>query len=191
MTEGTRFQPPKRFVVVSGLPGSGKTTLARQLAPVLGLPVIDKDSILEGLFDSKGSGHAAWRRVLSRESDMILRTQATESEGAILVSFWHQVGMAPDSGTPTTWLFDLSDRIVNVHCVCPLEIAAERFLQRKRHPGHLDIERSREDALRSLGAIAGLAPIQIGQRVDVNTAQEVSLDAVVRDVNGAFLSSRG
>jgi hypothetical protein len=37
-----------RFVIVSGLPGSGKSTLAQKLAPTLGLPLFDKDTILEG-----------------------------------------------------------------------------------------------------------------------------------------------
>jgi predicted kinase len=56
-------------VVVSGLPASGKTTLGRQLAGALDLPLIDKDEILESLFDSRGIGDASWRRKLSRESD--------------------------------------------------------------------------------------------------------------------------
>lgn len=62
---------PKRFVVVSGLPGSGKSTVARLVSPALNLPVIDKDDILERLFDSKGVGDASWRRALSRQSDVI------------------------------------------------------------------------------------------------------------------------
>jgi glucokinase len=57
------------FVVISKLPGSGKTTLARRLAPALNLPVIDKDDILTRFFESKGIGDVAWRRALSRESD--------------------------------------------------------------------------------------------------------------------------
>jgi glucokinase len=74
----------KPLIVISGLPGSGKTTLGRRLSPVLNLPFIDKDDILERLFESKGVGNAAWRRALSRESDRILQQEATSSNGAIL-----------------------------------------------------------------------------------------------------------
>ena len=41
-------------MVLSGLPGSGKTTVARPLGEALGLPLLDKDHILEGLFESLG-----------------------------------------------------------------------------------------------------------------------------------------
>jgi glucokinase len=125
--------------------------------------------------------------MLSRESDMILQAEAAASEGAILVSFWRQPGMAADSGTPTTWLLELPGVVVNVHCVCPPEIAAERC-QRSRHPRHLDAARSREDTLASLRAIARLEPIEAGQRVDIDTTREVCLDAVMLDLNGAFLN---
>ena len=40
------------FIVVSGLPGSGKSTLGQQLATALGLPFLDKDTILERLFEA-------------------------------------------------------------------------------------------------------------------------------------------
>ena len=46
--------------MISGLPGSGKTTLARRLAPALKLPLIDKDDILKRLFESIGIGNAAY-----------------------------------------------------------------------------------------------------------------------------------
>jgi len=181
----------KRFVVVSGLPGSGKSTLARQLAPALNFPLIDKDTILQRLFESKGVGDAAWRRTLSRESDVIFQAEATAAEKAVLISHWQLPGMPADSGTPTDWLRKLSDHVVNVHCVCAPEVAAERFLQRKRHPGHLDSETSYAEVLDSLWEIERLGSLEIGRRVDVDTFQELTLDVVVRDIHDAFADGRG
>jgi predicted kinase len=43
------------LVVITGLPGTGKTTLARYLAEHLGLPLIAKDTIKEPLLDVLGS----------------------------------------------------------------------------------------------------------------------------------------
>jgi shikimate kinase len=42
------------FVAVSGLPASGKTVLGRALAGALDLPLLDKDEILESMFESLG-----------------------------------------------------------------------------------------------------------------------------------------
>ena len=167
------------FIVVSGLPGSGKSSLAKRLSALLNLPVIDKDDILERLFDSKGVGDSAQRRLVSRESDSILRDEATASRGAILVSFWHVPGMPADSGTPTDWLLRLSHHVVNIHCACSPEVAAARFCQRKRHPGHLDSERSATQVLESIRLLAHLEPPDIWRRVEVDTSAEIDLDAVI------------
>ena len=43
----------ERVILVNGLPGSGKTTLARRLGAALGVPVVSKDAVLTV---------AAWRR---------------------------------------------------------------------------------------------------------------------------------
>jgi len=160
----------RRFVVVSGLPGSGKSVLARRLASWLDLPVIDKDDILNHLFESRGIGDTAWRRTLSRESDLIFRQQAEASGGALLVSFWRLPGMSAESGTPVDWLSGLSNRMVNLHCVCPAEVAAARFIQRKRHPGHLDNARTSDQILASIRAIGHLPPLGIEPRVEVDTS---------------------
>jgi len=173
----------RRFVVLSGLPCSGKSTLARRLAPALQLPVIDKDCILEELYESRGVGDALWRRRLSRESDVLFQAEAQTSAGAILVSFWHVPGMSPDSGTPTGWLAALSSRVVEVHCACAPEIAAERFVQRARHPGHLDKSSSYEEILRSLQAIPRCGALEIGTRVDVDTSSELNLDVAIEQLH--------
>jgi hypothetical protein len=182
----------RRFVVISGLPGSGKTTLARRLSPVLNLPLIDKDEILDRLFESKGTGDAAWRRSLSRESDTIFEAEAKASSlGAILVSFWRQTGMPADSGTPTEWLLDLSKEVVHVHCLCDPEIAAGRFFRRQRHPGHLDGSASYAEVLADLQALARLKPLEIGQMpmIAVDTSTEPRVDDIVRLLTRAVQSN--
>lgn len=176
----------KPFVVISGLPGSGKTTLGRRLAPLVDLPFIDKDDILGRLFETKGVGDAAWRRLLSRESDVILQRDAMRSPGAVLVSFWRVPAMRSDSGTPTDWLTAASRPVVNVHCVCDLDIAANRFLQRRRHPGHLDGGSSPAEVRASLRQLTQLPPLDIGPRIEIDTSHEPNLAGVARAITTAF-----
>lgn len=175
------------FVLISGLPGSGKTTLARRLAPALDLPLIDKDDILDRLFAAKGTGGPSWRRMLSRESDAILESEAAAATGgAVLVSFWRLPGMPADSGTPTEWLASLTEWVVNVECVCDPALAADRFLRRSRHPGHLDGSASAGEVLASIRQIAGLGSLEIGQRVQVDTSREPELEDLLVEVREAF-----
>jgi glucokinase len=179
----------RRFLVVSGLPGSGKSTISRKLAPGLDLPLIDKDEILEHLFDEKGVGDASWRRTLSRKSDALLRSKAEYSNGAILVSFWHLPGMPPDSGTPTDWLFGLSPRLVNLHCECPAALAAARFRHRRRHPGHVDGFRSDQEILASIQKLEGLMLLEAGIRVCCDTSSELDLSLLTSRISAAFAQS--
>jgi glucokinase len=181
----------KPFVVVSGLPGSGKTTLARCLAPMLNLPVIDKDDILERLLETRGIGDVAWRRALSRESDTILQHEAVASDGAILASFWRLPGMPVDSGTPTDWLSGLSDQIVNIHCICELQTAAERFLGRTRHPGHLDGQKSLSEIVTSFRMLSTLGSLNMGIRIDIDTTLEPDMFDVAQRVRAALARCRG
>jgi glucokinase len=168
------------FVVISGLPGSGKTTLGRRLAGALELALIDKDDILDGLFASKGIGDVEWRRALSRESDGILRAAALASNGAVLVSHWRIPGMPAESGTPTDWLKRLPGNLVHVRCSCPPQIAAQRFARRHRHQGHLDDTRSAAETLASITALAALTSLDLQPIIDVDTSDEPDIEDLLR-----------
>jgi hypothetical protein len=176
----------RRFIVVSGLPGSGKSTVACVLAPLMNLPVIDKDVILERLFELKGTGDRAWRRQLSRESDVILQEEAAASDGAVVSSFWHVSGMPSESGTPGDWLHKLPGAVVNVHCVCPPRLAAERFASRQRHPGHLDKTRAFAEILSSIQALVPSRALSIGEPVVVDTTEPLVAAAILHDVDAGF-----
>jgi shikimate kinase len=174
------------FVVISGLPASGKTTLARTLAKALSLPLLDKDDILESLYDGLGVGDMAWRQRLSRASDEVLRTTASRSAGAVLTSFWRHASAGGDAGTPSDWIAGLSGAVVEVHCDCPVEVALIRFQTRSRHPGHNDAERPAGDLLRKFNDTAGRGPLGVGRLIRVDTAKSYDPKAVVEAVRSAL-----
>ena len=122
------------FIVVSGLPASGKTTLAARLAEILGLPLFDKDDILEALFERAGAVDAAARQRLSRMSDDVLRRIAVASRGAVIVAHWRHERAGGTSGTPVAWLKALSATLIEVHCICPAAIAERRFRAPSKAP---------------------------------------------------------
>jgi adenylylsulfate kinase-like enzyme len=170
------------FLVMSGLPGSGKTSLGRSLARALDLPLLDKDEILEGLFESLGVGDGDWRNRLSRAADEVLRRLALESGGAVLASFWRHPRSTKESGTPVSWLNDLPGPVVEVYCACGPKMAAQRFLGRKRHAGHLDHQKRQEEVVEDFVRMEALGPLGIGVLIQVGTSGTVDVERVVSSI---------
>lgn len=168
-----------RYVVFSGLPGSGKSTLARRLAARLERPVLDKDDILSTLFESLGAGDEAWRTRLSRNADDEFCRRALELGPALLVSWWRHPNAESTTGTPTAWLATLPSPVVEIHCECPPDVAADRFARRRRHPGHLDAARAPQDLVRQLEQFAPFGPLGCGPVLRVGTDGEVELEPLV------------
>ena len=163
-----RLGEGERLLLI-GPSGSGKSTLARRLAPALGMPLLDKDDILEALFDSLGVGEADWRQRLSRSADEVLRRLATEMDGAVLASWWRHPKAESGSGTPIDWLSSLPGKRVEVYCACEPRVAAERFLGRTRHAGHLDSTKDREGLAASFERLAAFGPLGVGTVVRAST----------------------
>ncbi len=171
-----------RFVVVTGLPASGKSTLGAALSTAIGLPLIDKDAILEALFDEVGTGDAAHRRALSRAADGTLQARALQSRGAVLVSWWRHPRSSVDSGTSTHWLASLPADIVELHCRCRPELAHERFFARTRHAGHLDDAKDRTQELERFRQWAALGPLGLGTVVEVDTGQAPDMERLIHEI---------
>ena len=130
-----------RLVIITGLPGTGKTTLARDLASRYALPLICKDTIKEPMLDVLGSEVSS--RALSDASFAVMFSIARE-----LLSRGHSLILEGNfrSGEHETPLLQTlpasGPTIVQVLCSANEEERRSRLLQRARdptrHPGHRD-----------------------------------------------------
>lgn len=164
--------PPPVFVVVNGPPGSGKTSLAEQLAPALGLPLISKDVIKEALMAVWEVEDVETSRRLGRAAIAVMFSIAEDtSEGAVLEANFRR-SLAHDE------LTRLPGAVIEVFCRCPREICLGRYRERAgmRATGHLDSERSDAELWEPeiIDPVAGGWPV-----VEVETSIPVDLDGLL------------
>lgn len=169
------------LVVVSGLPASGKTTVGRLLSERLAMPLIDKDAILEALFDSVGCNDTTERTRLSRASDEVLYALAATSVTPVLVNWWDR-DSAPER------LRQIATSVVEVFCECPAHVAAARSTSRVRHPGHRDGHRNASEVKRSFDDLPAAArqPLGLGKVVRIDTGGALAADLLVQHVRSAL-----
>ena len=126
------------LVIVTGLPGSGKSTLSNELAARLSLPLIAKDRYKEILFDALGIGDRAWSRKLGQAAIALQYDAMASVRDAVVDS-----GLWPGMSEPELKSLDL--RMIQVFCQCPFEIARDRYFARVRHAGFIAERMTVED----------------------------------------------
>lgn len=163
------------FVIVSGLPASGKTALGRAVAERLATTLLDKDDFLEDRFAAFPEIDPDLRQLLSRESDTELAQEAAKLQAGVIVSFWRPRGEAVAYGTPTEWIAELHAPVIELHCRCRPDTARQRFAARTRHPGHNDATRL-SGLGRQFEELAALGPLGRWPCVELETTDLSDFD---------------
>jgi predicted kinase len=130
-----------RLLIITGLPGTGKTTLARDLAQRHVLPLISKDTIKEPLLDmlegqvaSRELSDAAFAVMFAMMRELLALGQSLILEGNFRAGAHEAAVLAAlPAEVPT---------IIQVLCTSDERERRSRLLSRStdpnRHPGHRD-----------------------------------------------------
>lgn len=172
-------------VVLSGAPGTGKSTLGTFLAESLRFPFLSLDDIKEALADRLGTGD-------EDHSDLMGDTAA---EIVFRLS-----GSFPSSVVEGWWRGERRERAlqefrgcVEVFCHCEPALAEARMRARQgvaRHPIHRDV--INPELLKRAAYLAEtVVPLGVGTvLIDVDTTEEVDRERLLAEVRVALESAR-
>lgn len=169
----------RRVVLVSGMPGAGKTSLAAPLAAELGFALLGKDNLKETLHDALGGpADPEWSRRLGAASMELLWALAAGIPAVVL-----EANFRPRHDYQRGRIRALGGRVVEVNCTCPAEVAVRRFAERAvtcRHPVHTIVSLTPEDLAEYD------RPVGIGELISVDTTVPVSVPALAREVRACL-----
>ena len=166
------------LVVVTGMPSSGKTTVAEALAVQLRLPLIAKDEIKECLYERLGADDVSWSGRIGAAAFALIFSLARRmlSSGASIIV---EANFFRDQEPEFASLPE--HRLLQLHCEAPLAVLLERYASRSRHAGHHDEEKIKELPDRFESGVH--SPLRLpGELIQLDTARPVELDAVAERI---------
>ena len=181
--------PDRLLVLVNGLPGAGKTTLARPLAQALRAPLLSKDVVKEAMatrFDMMGLGPvrsdaSTWNKALGGVAMDVVWTILADLGGRAVVDANLLTPVRPFAVDGVKRAGFDPDEIAEVWCSVPPALARARFEERAalRHPIH-----GPQVGLDELWSqwIEQARPLGLGRVITVDTTVPVNLASLVDDL---------
>jgi predicted kinase len=164
-------------VLVTGVPGSGKSTLGRAVARELGLPLISVDVIKEALFRTLGVDDRAWSLQVRAAALGVVFSLLPDCAAGAVIDVW--IDPARDQQTFREAFASAvgeGDVIREILCEVPGDVAASRYAGRDRDPGHLPADDATLSRIRAAAAL--ISPLGIAPALRVDTSREVGFDEI-------------
>jgi hypothetical protein len=139
-----------------------------------------KETLHDALYGpGDGEIDEAWSRRLSGASFELLFTLAARAGDMVIEANFH-----PHSELELHKLRGLGDRIVEVHCACPAEVAVSRYNARPRHEVHW-VKTATLAAMDKYDR-----PVGIGSLITVDTTRPVDVASVAAEVRRRLRGGR-
>ena len=170
------------IIIITGMPGTGKTTLGQSLSKKYKLPFISKDALKERMFDTLGWSDKDWSLKVSaaahRITDYIVEEELKAGHSIIVESnFKNEI----DSERFSKIQSQYNCSLLQILCWADGKVVYDRFMGRigteARHNGHVEAISPEEIRKGFIEANGKDVPLEIhGETIELNTTDVHSID---------------
>jgi predicted kinase len=171
------------LIIVNGLPGTGKTTLARRLAQDVRFPLFSRDSIYETLYDALECQSNGCPPLLAPAAFTLLYSVASSilsaGQSMVIEGFFGRPELRSAEFLKLKHACDFEP--FQIMCKTDGEVLLKRFLTRmgtkERHVGHSDLEWIEQEENKERILYGNLTPLTLGGTViEIDTTTSFSFD---------------
>lgn len=183
------------MILITGLPCTGKTYIAKKLSDNLNIPLFMKDTIKEIIFDTIGYSDREYSKKVSETARLLLFKYADEMLSKNIDFILESNFKAINDNEIFQNLYNkYNPKIVQILCFSDGDVLFERFKDRSmngnRHPGHNDSNNLNE--WKSVLTVGKCLPIDVECdliEIDTTNFDLININDLPSQVKGKGISS--